>query len=732
MTNLNVGKPLSRVDGQLKVTGRATYAAENNVPGLVYAVIVGSTISKGTITAMDTGPASRAPGVIKVFTHRTLTKLPYPPHHTVCDPPGERLHVMADASVKFFGEPVALVVAATLEQAEHAVSLVEVDYKAEPAITEVGDPRAVPVASAYPDYSRGDADADFAKAEIKIDRTYSIAREHHNAMELPSTIARWDGPKLTLWDKTQWVQGTAEYVAFCFGIDPADVRVISPFVGGAFGSGSRAWPHEVLAAQAARQLARPVKLVLTRKQMYTSIGYRPASRQRLALGSTRDGRITSLIHESRTETSQYEQHSDAIPELPRMLYAAPNMRSQYRLVPVDSNTPTWMRGPGEAPSAFALESAVDELAHELKMDPLELRLRNEPATDPFQRAPFSMRRLTDCYHVGAEKFGWSERSATPRARKEGDLLIGMGMAAAGYYAYRVPANAFARINADGTAVVASATSDIGPGTYTSMTQLSSDALGLPMDRVTFQLGDSTLPMSPVEAGAKTMASVGSAVQLTCEMLRDSFIRMASVDPASPLYRARPDQVTVHNGRLQWTNDPARGETYRSILGRHGRSQLEVHNGYTPGDEVDKYSTWAYGAVFAEVSVDEDLGLVRIRRIFAAYEAGKIISPKMAHSQAIGGMVGGIGMALLESTSVDPRDGRVTGASLADYLVPVNADVPQLDAVFVDSPDTKADPIAVKGLGEVVIVGVPAAIANAVFNATGKRMTQLPITLDQLL
>ncbi|MCU1687392.1 MAG: acylaldehyde oxidase [Amycolatopsis sp.] len=732
-TNTSVGKSVSRVDGRLKVTGQATYAAEHDVPGVVYGVIVGSTISKGTITAIDTAKASRVPGVIKVLTHLNTAKLPYPEHHTVCDPPGERLHVMADATVKFFGEPVALVVASSQEAAEHAVSLVKVTYATLPAITDIDDPKASSMVSPwYADYERGDPDTALRGAHITLDRTYRIAREHHNPMELASVIARWDGGKLTLWDKTQWVQGSAEFVAFCFGIDPADVRVISPFVGGAFGSGSRAWPHEVLAAQAARELGRPVKVVLTRKQMYTSIGCRPASSQHIVLGSTTDGVITALIHEARTETSQYEQHSDAIPELPRMLYAIPNMRSQYRLVELDTNTPTWMRGPGEAPSAFALECAVDELAHELKIDPVELRIRNEPATDPFQQTPFSVRRLTDCYRVGAEKFGWSRRSATPGSRKEGNLLVGMGMAAAGYYSYRVPADASARINADGTAVVASATSDIGPGTYTSMTQLSADALGLPMNRVTFQLGDSLLPMSPVEAGSKTMASVGSAVQLTCNMLRDSFVRMASVDPGSPLYGARPDQVSVDNGRLHWTDKPQRGETYQQILARHGRQNLEVHNGYVPGEEVQKYSTWAYGAVFAEVSVDVDLGLVRIRRIFGAYEAGKIVSPKMAHSQAIGGMVGGIGMSLLESTAIDHRDGRIPGASLADYLVPVNADVPELDAVLLNAPDGKADPIGVKGLGEVVIVGVPAAIANAVFNATGKRQLELPITLDKLL
>lgn len=729
----SVGTPVSRVDGRVKVLGQATYAAEHDIPSVLYAVIVGSTISKGTITAIDAAEARRTPDVVAVFTHDNLTKLPYPRHYTTCDPPGERLHVMADPSVKFFGEPVALVVATSLEAAEHAVSLVGIRYQAEPAVTDMADPRVTPIPSPwYDDYARGDADTALASAAVRLDSTYDIARQHHNPMELPSVIARWDGPKLTLWDKTQWVQGTAEYVAFCFGIDPADVRVISPFVGGAFGSGSRAWPHEVLAAQAARELGRPVKLVLTRPQMYTSIGYRPASSQRLALGSTRDGRITAIIHEPRTETSRYEQHSDAIPELPRMLYDVPNMRSRYRLAPIDSNTPTWMRGPGEAPSAFALESAVDELAHELGLDPIELRLRNEPRSDPFQQTPFSVRRLTDCYRVGADTFGWSARSPRPRGRREGNLLIGMGMAAAAYYSYRVPAEASARISADGSAIVASATSDIGPGTYTSMTQLSADALGLSISDVTFRLGDSVLPLSPVEAGSKTMASVGSAVQLACEKLVDGFVRVAVVDPASPLHGAPPDDIAVGGGRLHRKSNPRQSESYRDILRRHRLPHLEVMAGYTPGDEVAKYSTWAYGAVFCEVSADEDLGLVRVRRMFAAYEGGRVISPKMAHSQAIGGMVGGIGMALLESTSVDPADGRVTGASLADYLVPVNADIPDLDAVFVDSPDTTADPIGAKGLGEVVIVGIAAAVANAVFNATGKRIRRLPITLDALL
>ncbi|MGP4019335.1 xanthine dehydrogenase family protein molybdopterin-binding subunit [Saccharopolyspora sp. 5N708] len=716
MTGEAVGTAMSRVDGRLKVTGGATYAAEHVIPGLVHGVIVSSTVGRGTITAIDTSKALALSGVLRVLTDFTGVRLAFNPRQ-----------------VNFFGQPVAIVVATSLEQAEHGASLVEVSYAALPGLTDIDSPAAVPQpAPGNPDYSRGDADAALHEAHTVVDNNFTILRENHNPMELGSTIARWDGGKLTLWDKTQWVLGTQREVAAALGVAVEDVRVISPFVGGAFGNQGRTWEHQLLAAFTAREVGRPVKIVLTRKQMYTGTGYRPTSRQRVAIGADADGRISAIVHEARTETARYAQYAESITELSTFMYGGPNARTQYRLVPVDVNLPTFMRGPGLSTGAFALESSVDQLAHELGIDPIELRLRNEPAVDESNNLPFSSRRLADCYRAGAERFGWSQRRAVPRSREEGDLLIGMGMAAGAYHAFGSGTDVLARIHDDGTAEVFTATSDSGPGTYTSVTQVAADALGLPVSRVRFTLGDSALPRAPMHAGSQTMVSVGSGMFTACNALRDGFVRMAVVDPASPLYGVKPADVSVEGGRLFVTADPGRGETYQQILRRRGRPSMDTTQVWEPGDVGKRFSSYSYGAVFAEVSVDESLGLVRIRRMFAAYDAGRVVSPKLAHSQALSGMVQGIGMSLLESTVLDHRDGRVINANLADYLVPVNADVPELDAVFVNGEDMALDPIGVKGLGEVVMVGVPAAIANAVFNATGRRPLDLPITLDKML
>jgi xanthine dehydrogenase YagR molybdenum-binding subunit len=551
-------------------------------------------------------------------------------------------------------------------------------------------------------------------------------------MELPSTIASWDGDRLTVWDKVQGINAAQAAFAKACDVPVANVRVISPFVGGAFGSAGTTWPHQILAALAARQLRQSVKLVLTRKQMYNGIGYRPTSRQRLAIGADRSGRITAMIHEGHTETARYQVYEDSLTGPAKFLYSCPNMSSTYRVVPLDVNLPTYMRGPGATPGTFALESSMDDLAYRLGIDPIELRLRNEPDHDQFTGLAFSTRRLTDCLKQGAASFGWSQRNPAPRATRDGNDLIGLGMAAVSYHTGRSESDASARINADGTADVMSATSDMGPGTYTSMTQVASDALGLPIQKVRFALGDSQFPKAPSHSGSRTMASVGSAVFTAANMLRDKFVRNAVVDPGSPLNGARPQDVAVSDGRMYRTDDPAHGETYQELLQRRGWPSLDSQQTWSPGDTDKRFSMYAYGGVFAEVAVDEALGSIRIRRIFGCYDAGRVVNPKLAHSQAIGGMVGGIGMALLEGTQLDYRDGRVVNANLSDYLVPVNADVPALDATFLAAEDTIADPIGVKGLGELVIVGVPSAIANAVFNATGKRVTDLPITLDKLL
>ena len=715
-TDTAVGRPLSRVDGRLKVTGRATYAAEHHLPDLLHAVLVTSTVSRATITRLATHRAEAVPGVQRVLAHWPAGVLPF-----------------AADEVSFFGQPIAVVVATELEQAEHAASLVEASYAAHPALTDLDAPTATQQpGEETPDYLRGDPDRVLPTAPVRLDHTFTIAREHHNPMELPSTIASWDGDRLTLWDKTQWVQGTANSVARALGVPVGNIRVLCPFLGGAFGSAGLTWPHQILAADAARALGRPVKLVLTRRQMYSGIGYRPASRQRMALGAGTDGRLTALVHEAYHESSRYQPFEDGIIELPRVVYRAPHVRSRLRLVPLDVPAATFMRGPGAVTATFALESMMDELAHELRLDPIELRLRNEPEFDQVTGLPFTTPGLARCYELGAREFGWSRRNPTPRTGREGELLIGLGMAAAVHHNNRTAASALATVNADGTAVVSSATGDMGPGTYTAMTQLAADALGLPVGRVTFRLGDSTLPSAPMHSGSKTLASVGSAVFTACTSLRDSVVRTAVVDPASPLHGARPDEVSVRDGLLSVTGAATRAETYRQILDRRGRASMASQGSWAPDDVDKRASSYAHGAVFAEVSVDERLGLVRVRRIFAAYDTGRVVNPKLAHSQALSGMVAGIGMALLENTVTDHRDGRVVNANLADYLVPVNADVPDLDAAFVGDPDPVASPIAVKGLGELVIVGVPAAIANAVFNATGRRIRDLPITLDRLL
>ncbi|WP_188187805.1 xanthine dehydrogenase family protein molybdopterin-binding subunit [Nonomuraea sp. SYSU D8015] len=725
------GTPLSRVDGRLKVTGRAAYAAEHDVRGVVHGVIVTSTVGRGRITGVDTRDAVAQRGVLKVISHLNAPKLPYRPFRGVPDPArGERLRIFQDDRVRFFGQPVAVVVAETLEIAQHAASLVKVAYDGERPAIDMSSPAGNP--NQPENYQRGNVDQALERAHTRLAQTYRLQREHHNPMEPHATIARWDGDRLTVWDKTQIVLNTRGDLATVFGIPEESVRVISPFVGGAFGSALRAWPHVAIAALAAREVRRPVKVVLTRKQMYTGTGFRPVTEYKLTLGADQRGRLTTAVHDIRAETSAYEDYREALMVQGQMVYATPNVRQTYRSIPLDINTPTYMRGPGAATAAYAIECAMDELAYELGMDPIELRLRNEPDRDPGTGVPFSTRRLRECFRVGSRTVGWDERDPKPRSARDGNWLIGTGVAVATYHTQRAPAQALARLDADGTAIVQCGTSDMGPGTYTSMTQVAADALGLPVPRVRFQLGDSAMPPSPPHGGSMTMASVGSAVQDTCDKLRREAIRLAVQDSGSPLHGASADDVVVQNGRLQLRDDPERGETYRQLLARTNRPHLEARGGYTPGDEVERFSTHAYGAVFAQVAVDERLGLVRIRRVFGVYDAGRIINPKLAESQAIGGIVGGIGMALLEHTVTDPRDGRIVNANMADYLVPVNADVPDVNAVYLNGDDRTADPIGVKGLGEVVIVGVAPAIANAVFHATGRRVRELPITAEALL
>jgi xanthine dehydrogenase YagR molybdenum-binding subunit len=728
---MSIGQSLPRVDGPAKVTGLARYAAEFDQPGQAHAVIVPSTVGLGRVTSLDTEEAAALAGVIAIISHQNAPRLAYREHKGFVDPAdGERLHVLQDDQVRFFGQPIAVVVAETLDQAEHAALAVRVGYEARRPATRIEEAEIIVPADA--DSARGDADAALLRAPVTIDVSYGIARENHNPMELHATVAAWDGDRLTLWSKSQFVVNEAAEIAAVFGLPAENVQVICPFVGGGFGSALRTWPHVTLAALAARQVGRPVKLVLTRRQMFYTTGHRPRTMQRIALGADRNGRLAALVHEGTGETSRHEQFIEALTTVAPYLYSCPNVRTRYRLAPLDSGTPTFMRGPGEASGIFALESAIDELAVELGIDPIELRLRNEPAIDEGENRPFSSRSLTACYEAGAAHFGWERRDPRPSSMRDGRLLVGWGTATATYPVFRAPASARARLMPDGTAEVETAASDMGPGTYTSMTQVAADALGLAPSQIRFQLGRSDFPPTPPHGGSMTMASVGSAVQAACLAAREEAIRRAISDDRSALRGVNTDALEVRDGRLSRRNDGSQGQTYAELVALGNGQPIEAEASSVGGDEAQRFSMHAFGAVFVEVAVDPDLGEVRVRRAVGAYGAGRIVNPRLAHSQCIGGMVGGIGMALMEQTVLDPRDGRPVNASMADYLVPVNLDIGTLEALFVEEHDPHVNPLGVKGLGEIALVGMAPAIANAVFHATGRRVRDLPIRIENLL
>ena len=611
MTTAFIGQPVSRVDGRPKVTGAATYAAEFDQPGQAYGVIVRSTVANGRIASMDSTAAQRASGVLAVLTHRNAPRLAYRRHKGLPDPAtGERLHVLQDDRVNHQGQPIALVIAETLEQANHAATLVRVTYADEAGITDIS--RVVPIEPTQqktdqgetrpPQTRRGDPERALTTAEVKVEHTYVIPRENHNPIEMHATIAAWDGDRLTLWDKTQWVHNTADEIAAVFSIPEENIRVISPFVGGAFGSGLRTWPHVTLAALGARVTGRPVKVMLSRREMYYAVGYRPHTVQRVALGASRDGRLTAILHEGYQETSRYEEFSEALLNASRLLHSCPNVDTRHRLAPMNVHTPTYMRAPGEASGIFALESAMDELAVALNFDPVELRLRNEPEMDEFKKLPFSSRSTRECYRSAAERFGWNRRSPEPRSMRDGRWLIGWGMATATYPMNYAPATAMARLLPDGTAEVMSASSDMGPGTWTSMTQVAAEALGLPIERVKFTLGDTRLPRAPIHGGSMTMASVGSAVQAACRKVREDAIARGGANDLVDAMRR---------------------------IGQPIEAMADVK----PGDESRRFSMHAFGAVFVEVAVDPDLGETRVRRIVGAYGAGRIVNPKTVVANA---------------------------------------------------------------------------------------------------
>lgn len=737
-----IGAPLNRVDGHQKVTGAATYSAEYQLPGITYAVLVGSTIAKGRITSLDTRAAERAPGVLAVVTHLNSPKVPG--FDTVGKDPsqpatvGGPLKVFHDDKIRFNDQPIAVVVADTFERARYAARLVKAQYAKEKHQTNLEDnkPQAfLPTQakknpkSPMADYQRGTADA-YKTGALKVEGEYVIPTEMHHPMELQAITAHWEAPnRLTLYDKTQGTLATRRDFAKEWNLPEENVKVIATFVGGAFGNALHSWPHESAAIIAAKVVNRPVKLMLTREQMFTMVGYRPYTWQKVGMSATADGKITAITHESIGQTSTYEEFTESTLAQTRMMYAAPNLTTRYRLAALDIGSPIWMRGPGEATGAFALESAMDEMAFLLNLDPLEFRLRNYTDQDPEKNRPWSTKFLKECYKLGADRIGWSKRQLKPGSLRDGEWLIGYGMGVGTFGAHRGSAHASAQLLPNGTVLLQCATTDIGPGTGTAMTQIAADTLGLPPEKIKFELGHSDYPKAGTQGGSSTVNSVGPAVQDACMALKDKLRELAGASQLA-FASAKKEDVQLADGYLTLASAAATRVAYKDLLKQAGTASVTVEA--KPGNEGQQYSMYSFSVHFAEVRVHELTGEVRISKLVSCADAGTIINQKTAANQMKGGAVGGIGMALMEHAVIDDRYGRYVTKDFADYHVPVHADAPAVEVAFVNQPDYHVNALGTKGIGEIATIGVAPAIANAVFNATGKRVRELPITPDKLV
>jgi xanthine dehydrogenase YagR molybdenum-binding subunit len=733
-----VGQPISRVDGRLKVTGGARYTADISLAAVAHAAIVYSTIASGRIVSIDTVAAENAPGVLVVLTHKNMPRMnPVPWSHL--RPQGQTYLPLQDDQIHYAGQPIALVVAATLDQATYAGTLIKVVYEAHPPIVfdlrTAKDDAAEPPQRMWPLSSLvGNADKAIADAAVKIDATYTMPDRHHNQMEPHATLAVWDDDgTLTLYDSTQMVVGTRKLASLVLGVPEEKINVVCEFLGGGFGGKSWSWPHTLLAALAAKVVNRPVRVQLTRAQMYSMVGHQAATVQTIALGADRDGRLSGIRHDSVNPTSVFDDYVEYAALASRHLWrASGGISTSHRVVHVNRNSPVVLRAPMEAQGHFALESAMDELAYATGVDPVELRLRNDTDTDPYSGRPFSTRALRECLTKGAARFGWGKRTPEPRSMRDGRYLIGQGVAAAIFTHWRWPGKARVTLNGDGSALVEAAAHDIGTGTYTVMTQVAADALGMAPDRVTVRLGDTRLPESHPAIGSATVPNATAAVMLAARAARDKAVELALSGRDAPFAGAAPEDVIVAESRLALTKTNL-NITYAELLARNGLSSLVGDGHYDPVEEVNgPKAIFSFSAVFAEVRVDPDLGLVRLTRFVGAYDAGRIINPKTARSQAIGGIIWGVGQALLEQSETDPASGQFVNRNYSGYLVTTNADIPELDVLFVGGFDEEASPLGAKGLGELTAVSVAPAIANAVYHATGKRIRDLPITVERLL
>ncbi|ONF46925.1 xanthine dehydrogenase family protein molybdopterin-binding subunit [Methylobacterium radiotolerans] len=737
-----VGSPRSRIDGPAKVTGLAKYAGEFAAPDLAYGFVVSSSIAKGRITGIDSAEAEAVPGVLKVLTHENRPRTAWRDKNfqDQVAPPGSPFRALYDDLIVFSGQPVALVVAEDFETARYAASLVRVSYAMEEPGTDLEALRG----TAYdPPYKRtgikpppepwGDADTAFGSAPVRVQGAYSLADEHHNPMEphASTVVVEQDGT-YTVYDKIQGVSNSHQYLTNVFGLKPDQVRVLNPYLGGGFGSGLRPQYQLFLAMLAAQELKRSVRVTLTRDQLW-SFTYRSEALQTIALGAAPDGTLTALRHDAVQGTSQYEDYQEVVVNWSGVLYRCDNVALGYRLVKLDTPTPGDMRAPGAVTGVFAIETAMDELAYATGLDPIDLRLKNYAESDATAEGkPFGSKELKSCFRQGAERFGWARRSPEPRSMRDGRELVGWGVATGIWESMMMQSSAIATLTPDGRLTVGNSTGDIGTGTYTILTQIAADTLGLPMDAVTTKLGDTRLPEAPVAGGSWTAASSGTAVMKACRNVGAQVFKLARAMENSPLANVDFDRAVFADGRIAVAGDPGRSVALVDVLQAAGVDKVEAVEEAGPDkDFKQKYEAYTHSAIFAEVKVDEELGQVRVTRIVSAIAAGKVLNPKTARSQILGGVVMGIGSALEEESMLDHRIGRFMNHNLGEYHVPVHADIYDIDVIFVEEED-KANPLGVKGLGEIGIVGTAAAIANAVFHATGRRVRDLPITVDKLL
>ena len=728
-----IGTATSRIDGRAKVTGAAKYAGEFAAEGLAYGAVVTSTIASGRIARIDASDALRVPGVLAVITHQNrpaMADRPAAYKDDVAPDKGAPFRPLYDDKILFSEQPIALVLAEEWEVARFAATLVRVDYAKRRFASDLFAAREQAVSTGTAEKPRGNAEKALTGTAVRHAADYFIPSEHHNPMELYASTVIWEGgDKLTVYDKTQGVQNVQRYLCGIFGMTADDVRVLDPYMGGGFGSGLRPQYQVVLAVLGAKALRRSVRLVLTRQQMY-GLGYRPATIERVSIGAQKNGLLAAIVHEGIAATSRYEDFARNDTGWSGQLYKSDHAKYDHRLAQLDLPTPCDMRAPGAATGVYGLECAMDEVAVALGLDPVEFRLRCYSDRDQHEDVPYTSKALRECYRQAAEAFGWSKRTPEPRSMRDGTELVGWGMASGVWEALQMEAGVRIVLTANGHADVACAFSDIGTGTYTIAAQVAADLLGLPLDNITVHLADSSLPKAPVEGGSWTAASIAHAIAKAAHALRKELWRFAKDMPQSPLAKAKLGDVALTDGNIVSKTDAAKAVSIADAM-RHGGVERLAQEAVNRPEPSEGYGRNTHSAIFAEVKIDEELGVIRVTRVVSAVAAGRILNTKTASSQIMGGVVWGIGMALHEEMLVDHQFGRVMNHNIAEYHVPVNADVHDIKVIFVDEPDSIINPMGIKGVGEIGIVGVAAAIANAVYHATGKRVRDLPITLDKL-